>query len=167
MNRRGAGRKSRHHRALGHRRVREPAYGRRQEGYQPDRPIRRRILFGLHGGRQGRGHEPQGRRERGLALGLRRQRRVHDRGRREGSARHHDRRCICARAKKNFSSRRGCASSSRPIPTISPCRSCSRAGKEETINTASALWTRPQIRNHAEQYKEFYHHVATASMIRG
>ena len=32
-------------------------------------------------------------------------------------------------------------------------------GKEETINTASALWTRPRAEITAEQYKEFYHHV--------
>jgi len=32
-------------------------------------------------------------------------------------------------------------------------------GKEETINTASALWTRPRAEITEEQYKEFYHHV--------
>src|SRR6266404_4267542 len=31
--------------------------------------------------------------------------------------------------------------------------------KEETINTASALWTRPRAEITPEQYKEFYHHV--------
>jgi molecular chaperone HtpG len=31
--------------------------------------------------------------------------------------------------------------------------------KEETINTASALWTRPRSEITPEQYKEFYHHV--------
>jgi molecular chaperone HtpG len=31
--------------------------------------------------------------------------------------------------------------------------------KEETINTASALWTRPRTEITVEQYKEFYHHV--------
>ena len=31
--------------------------------------------------------------------------------------------------------------------------------KEETINTASALWTRPRSEITDEQYKEFYHHV--------
>jgi len=31
--------------------------------------------------------------------------------------------------------------------------------KEETINTASALWTRPRAEITDEQYKEFYHHV--------
>ncbi|HML11088.1 MAG TPA: molecular chaperone HtpG [Stellaceae bacterium] len=32
-------------------------------------------------------------------------------------------------------------------------------GKEDTINTASALWTRPKSEITEEQYKEFYHHV--------
>jgi molecular chaperone HtpG len=32
-------------------------------------------------------------------------------------------------------------------------------GKEETVNTASALWTRPRSEITPEQYKEFYHHV--------
>ncbi len=31
--------------------------------------------------------------------------------------------------------------------------------KEETINSASALWIRPRAEITAEQYKEFYHHV--------
>jgi molecular chaperone HtpG len=31
--------------------------------------------------------------------------------------------------------------------------------KEETVNTASALWTRPRGEITEEQYKEFYHHV--------
>ncbi|MFI4948576.1 MAG: molecular chaperone HtpG, partial [Alphaproteobacteria bacterium] len=35
----------------------------------------------------------------------------------------------------------------------------SEGSKEETINTASALWTRPRAEITAEQYKEFYHHV--------
>jgi molecular chaperone HtpG len=32
-------------------------------------------------------------------------------------------------------------------------------GKQDTINTASALWTRPRSDITPEQYKEFYHHV--------
>ncbi len=35
-------------------------------------------------------------------------------------------------------------------------------GKEETLNTAAALWTRPKSEITAEQYREFYHHVAHA-----
>jgi molecular chaperone HtpG len=33
------------------------------------------------------------------------------------------------------------------------------SGKDETINTASALWTRPKSEITPEQYREFYHHV--------
>ncbi|MGH7034863.1 MAG: molecular chaperone HtpG [Stellaceae bacterium] len=36
------------------------------------------------------------------------------------------------------------------------------AGKERTLNSASALWMRPKSEITAEQYKEFYHHVAHA-----
>jgi len=36
------------------------------------------------------------------------------------------------------------------------------AGKEETLNAASALWTRPKTDITAEQYTEFYHHTAHA-----
>ncbi len=36
------------------------------------------------------------------------------------------------------------------------------AGKEETLNAASALWMRPRSEITPEQYKEFYHHVAHA-----
>jgi molecular chaperone HtpG len=35
-------------------------------------------------------------------------------------------------------------------------------GKDETVNAASALWTRPQAEITADQYREFYHHVAHA-----
>ncbi len=35
-------------------------------------------------------------------------------------------------------------------------------GKEETVNSASALWTRPKSEISKEQYTEFYHHVAHA-----
>ena len=35
-------------------------------------------------------------------------------------------------------------------------------GKEETLNTAAALWTRPKSEITPEQYREFYHHVAHA-----
>lgn len=35
-------------------------------------------------------------------------------------------------------------------------------GKAETVNTASALWTRPRSQISEDQYKEFYHHVSHA-----
>lgn len=36
------------------------------------------------------------------------------------------------------------------------------AGKEETLNAASALWIRPKSEITPDQYKEFYHHIAHA-----
>ena len=37
-----------------------------------------------------------------------------------------------------------------------------QAGKEETLNAASALWIRPRNEITPQQYQEFYHHVAHA-----
>ncbi|SDG87900.1 molecular chaperone HtpG [Roseospirillum parvum] len=41
-----------------------------------------------------------------------------------------------------------------------PPREGEDAPTDETLNTASALWTRPKSEITEEQYKEFYHHVA-------
>ncbi len=41
-----------------------------------------------------------------------------------------------------------------------PIRQQGEDGEVETINAASALWTRPKSEITAEQYREFYHHVA-------
>ncbi len=41
-----------------------------------------------------------------------------------------------------------------------PIRLADKDGKEETINTASSLWTRPKTEISDDQYKEFYHHVS-------
>jgi len=43
-----------------------------------------------------------------------------------------------------------------------PVRLEETAGAAETINSASALWTRPKKDIDAQQYREFYHHVAHA-----
>jgi molecular chaperone HtpG len=44
-----------------------------------------------------------------------------------------------------------------PLPIM-----LAEGGKEEKLNEASALWTRPKSEVKPEQYKEFYHHVAHA-----
>lgn len=44
-----------------------------------------------------------------------------------------------------------------PLPIL-----LSEGGKEEKLNEASALWTRPKAEIKPEQYKEFYHHVGHA-----
>ncbi|SLN14812.1 molecular chaperone HtpG [Oceanibacterium hippocampi] len=43
-----------------------------------------------------------------------------------------------------------------------PIRIAGEDGKAETLNKASALWTRPKSEITAEQYTEFYHHVSHA-----
>ena len=73
---------------------------------------------------RGRGVLAQGRRGAGLALGLRRQGRLHrrrGRGRRPAAPASS---CIWRRARTSSCRRCGCARSSRPTPTTSPSRSC-------------------------------------------
>ena len=60
----------------------EGGQGRRR----PDRPVRRRLLFRLHGGRPHRRHQPPRRRERGLDLVVVRRRRLRDRAGQRGAA---------------------------------------------------------------------------------
>jgi molecular chaperone HtpG len=43
-----------------------------------------------------------------------------------------------------------------------PVRLATDGGEAETVNQASALWTRPRNEIDAKQYAEFYHHVAHA-----
>ena len=137
------------------------AVRRRQEGYEPDRPVRRRLLFRLHGRRQGRGAEPQGRRQRGLALGLGRQGRASRSSPPPTCAR--GTRIIAAHARgRRRISRAAPAAADRhaPIPTISHCRSCwPTATRKRRSTPPRRLWTRPRAEITPEQYKEFYHHV--------
>ena len=58
------------------------AFRRREEGLEPDRPVRRGLLQRLHGRRRDRSGLAQGRRRQGLALGQRRQDRLQHRARR-------------------------------------------------------------------------------------
>ena len=67
-----------------------------KDGAGPDRPVRRRVLFGLHGGRPHRGDEPPRRIVRGVGLDLDRRRGLRDRAGERGAggardARHRDR----------------------------------------------------------------------------
>ena len=137
------------------------AVRRRQKGSEPDRPVRRRLLFGLHGRRQGRGAEPQGRRRARAGAGKadgKGEFTIEPEPNLQRAARAS--RCISARATRNISSRTGCAqivktySDHIALPIV-----LADGNKEETINTASALWTRPRAEITEEQYKEFYHHV--------
>ncbi len=97
----------------------------------------------------------------GLALDLRRQGRVHRRGGREGARAARPSSCICARTRTSSSSRTRLRhivktySDHIALPIV-----LKDDGKEETLNTAAALWTRSKSEITPEQYKEFYHHVA-------
>ena len=75
MDRRGVDWQSRHRRPLRHPRLHEQAR-RGERRRKPDRPVRRRILFGFHGGGAHRGGEPPRGIARGLDLGFFRRRRL-------------------------------------------------------------------------------------------
>ena len=69
MDRAGADRQPRHHRPLGHRAFLD-RLAEAKDGARPDRPVRRRLLLGVHGRRPHRGDEPRPRRLGGLRLAL-------------------------------------------------------------------------------------------------
>ena len=49
-----------------------------------------------------------------------------------------------------------------PIPIVMAGKTEDGAAQDDTLNRASALWIRPKSEVTAEQYTEFYHHVAHA-----
>ena len=148
---------------VGHLGLPRATLGRRAQGHGADRPVRRRLLFRLHGRREGRCDLAQGRRQPGLALELRRQGRIHRRRGSQRRARRHASFCTCAPAKTNFSIRIGCARSSPPIPITSRFRSrWSKTARRKRSTRPRRLWTRAKNEITDEQYKEFYHHAAHA-----
>ena len=90
-----ADRQSRHHRPLRHPRLpRRPL--RRRRGLGADRPVRRRLLLGLHRRHVGRGHVAEGRVGRGLALDLGRHRAPSRSSRRRSTPRRRAARACCS-----------------------------------------------------------------------
>ncbi len=82
MTRAGPRRRARHHRVLRHQGVSRQARQRgRQKGRsrEPDRPVRHRLLLGLHGGRARRGGNPPGRHRSRLRMDFGRQGLLSDR----------------------------------------------------------------------------------------
>ena len=83
---------SRHHRPVRHARVRPVTRERQARGTaEPDRPVRRRLLLGVHGRGPGRGDVPRGGVGRGLGLGVRGPRRLYVGAGSAGRGGHHDR----------------------------------------------------------------------------
>ncbi|MEQ8348008.1 MAG: molecular chaperone HtpG [Sneathiellaceae bacterium] len=51
---------------------------------------------------------------------------------------------------------------SLPVILVDPAKGEEEEGREEQVNAAGALWTRPKSEIGEEQYREFYHHVGRA-----
>ena len=139
----GADRQSRHHRPLRHQGLRV-APDRGQGRRRPDRPVRRRLLFRLHGGRPHRRHQPPRRRGRGLDLVVVGRLRLRDRagqrgGRQARRARHRDRAAPEGRCEEISRELTRSSASSAPIPTTSSSRSSwcrKRASRGRSIRRA-------------------------------
>ena len=122
--------------------------GRHQEGRGADRPVRRRLLFRLHG----RDKVEVVSRKAGEAMRWRwvsrRQGRIHHRrggARRSAAPRSPS---ISTRRMRNMPSPTACARSSRNIRITSRCRSSSIDGRQgRDAERASALWMRPRARS--------------------
>ena len=101
-------RQSRHHRALRHQEIPRDVERRFRQGRAADRPVRRRLLFGVHRRRQGhRAHQAQ--RFAGGALGIGRRRPVPDSEPPTRPTAAPKSSCTCATRTRNSSSRRACA----------------------------------------------------------
>ena len=134
------------------------------QGHGADRPVRRRLLFRLHGRRRGRGGVAQGRRGAGAGAGP-------PTARASSPSSPPKRPPAAPRITLHLLAERG-----RSIVEPERLRQIVKTysdhialpillaaeGKEETLNTASALWTRPRAEITPSSTSEFYHHVAHA-----
>ena len=117
-----------------------------------DRPVRRRLLFRLHGGRPGRVVIS---RKAGETTGAWRwvsdgKGEFTDRAGRARERAAPPSSCICGRTQRNMPEPERLPADRQEL--FRPHRPADRAdegGKEETLNTASALWMRPRVRDHA------------------
>ena len=127
---------------------------------RPDRPVRRRLLLGLHGGGPHRGDQPPRRIGRSLGVALGRRRRLRDRAgeRRAGrarAARHRDRAAPQGRREGLSRAARDRADRARPIRTTSCSRSSSPAKAPKAPKEAGASRSdRKQIRAAPDQHGE-------------
>ena len=162
MDRAGADRQSRHHRPLRHQGL-PVAPDRGQGRRRPDRPVRRRLLFRLHGGRPHRRDQPPRRRRRGLDLVVVRRRRIRGRARparkTPGAWRAAPRSCCTSRtdAKKyleTYEIERIVGAYSDNIQF--PIELVAEEGEPRQINSASALWQRSKSELKPEDYTQAY-----------
>ena len=175
----GADRQSRHRRALRHARLHEQA--RRGEGrHRPDRPVRRRLLFGLHGGGPHRGDEPPRRHRPRPGCGPRpaapaSTSRAADEAQAARVPRGTE---IVLHLKDDAKKYLEPHEIRRVVSTYSdhilfpieltgtrqdePRRRAQDEPKSEKINSASALWQRPKSELKPEDYKQAYQTIAHA-----
>ena len=161
------GRGARHHRPLRHQGVsRSHRGGEGRRGDGADRPVRRRLLLGLHGGGTGRGDFPPRRNGCGVRLVFGRQghlRRIVRRSR-------HTRRfaapvscCTFWRTPNPIPSAPPSSGWCAPSPATCRCRSRSSwrpAPRSPKSPTARALWAKPKSAITAADYTDFYRSIA-------
>ena len=164
-----------HDRQERHARVHEPARGRAEEGRQPDRPVRRRLLQRLHRRRPDHGRvAPRRAAGRARACAGSRRAPATSRSRRSTSPRAAPTSCCtCAKARRSSSARGSSSRSSAKysdhisLPILMQKEEWDAEKKEqvaedewETVNKAAALWARPKSEITPEQYQEFYKQIS-------
>ncbi len=175
-------RQPRHHRQVGHPRVPEGADRRREQGCEPDRGVRRRLLLGLHRGRPGDGDDPASRLAADEAVHWESDAKgeytiqptelphpgttvvLHLRDDDKDLLNGHRLRTIIAKYSDHIS-----------VPILMPAEAGptdepageeadkdedNKAAEYTTVNQASALWTRPQSEISEADYHEFYRHIS-------
>ena len=126
----------------------------------PHRPVRRRLLLGLHGGGPGRGRLAQGRRGPRPGAGARTARAASPSPRPSPRPRHAITLYMNEAGQEFLEPDRIRQIVKRYSDHIALPVELLGGAKRETLNAASALWTRPKTEITELQYKEFYRHVA-------
>ena len=162
MTPRGADRQSRHHRPLRHPRLRRDAGGsaKPEDRPEPDRPVRRRLLLRLHGGRARRGHLPPRRQRGGLDLGLRRRAAISPWRRPRATTPGTDVVLhIKADAEEYLEPVRLETIVRKWADHVTVPITIARDGKDVPANEGTALWRKPKAEVTEQQYDEFYRHL--------
>ena len=141
----------------------------RQGGRRADRPVRRRFLFGLHGGGPHRGDQPPRRLGRGLGLARRRANPV---SRSAPPSEEQAQRVprgteIILHLKEDAKKYLESYDIQRIVKTYSdhilfPIELAGKEGEPHQINTASAIWQRPKSELKPEDYTQAYRSITGA-----